>query len=180
MSGFFSEALSPAKLAAIKMQLLPDTLMHVWGCFAGAPSHTFDTSSPYWSLFNAGGSSVDGIARHIAKTLQIETTACWDPGGVHGMDFCFRTSEGVLNCSDRRPGRLPHWLWPESPKVRWITHDATGVGNETTINFLGNRIPATQIRPGQPPAWLTREIPLPTARAKVPSYPACSAARTGI
>ena len=72
--------------------------------------HTFETTDPYWNLFNAGRASVDGVAKHIAKTLRIETTACWDPDGVHGMDFCFRTSKGALNCSNKRPGQLPHWL----------------------------------------------------------------------
>jgi hypothetical protein len=179
MSGFFSDALTSTKLAEIRAQLLPGALMHVWGCFAGAPTHTFDTSDPYWDLFNAGGASVEGIARHLARTLQIETTACRDPGGVHGMDFCHRTAKGRLNCTDRRPGRLPHWLWPESRKVRWITHDPTGAGDETTINFLGTRMPATRIPPGRPPDWLLAEIPVATARATVPPVPTCSAARTG-
>ena len=180
MSGFFSDALTPDKRAEIKARLAPDALMHVWGCFAGAPSHTFDTSDAYWNLFNAGGPSVDGLARHIAKALGINVTACWDPEGIHGMDFCFRTAAGRLNCSDRRPGRLPHWLWPESRKVRWITYDATGVGNETTINFLGTRLSAARIPPGRPPKWLTDEIPLTIANVRPPAFPVCSAAHTGI
>jgi hypothetical protein len=180
MPGFFSHALTSTKLAEIRAQLLPGALMHVWGCFAGAPTHTFDAVDPYWDLFNAGAPPVDGIARHIAKTLQIETTACRDPGGVHGMDFCHRTAKDTLNCTDVRPGRLPHWLWPKSPKVRWITHDPTGAGDETTINFLGTRMPATSIPPGQPPTWLLKEIPITAAEAKIPPFPACSAARTGI
>jgi hypothetical protein len=179
MSGFFSDALAPAKLAAIKSQLAADALMHVWGCFAGAPTHTFDTTDPYWNLFNAGGPPVEGVARHIARTLGIEVTACRDPEGIHGMDFCHRTAKGDLNCSDIRPERLPHWLWPESRKVRWITWDATGASNETTINFLGSRIAATTVPPGRPPKWLTNEIPLAAAKAKQPPLPACSAAFVG-
>jgi hypothetical protein len=177
MSGFFSDALPADKRAKIKARLAPDALMHVWGCFAGAPTHTFDTNDKYWNLFNAGG-SVDGLARHVAKTLEIETTAAHDPGNIHGLDFCFRTSAGRLNCSDKRPARLPHWLWPESRKVRWITYDATGAANETTINFLGERRPAKDIPPGQPPKWLTDEIPLGVAKER-PPFPVCSAKRVG-
>lgn len=180
MSGFFSEALAPAKLAEVKPQLAPDALMHVWGCFAGAPSHTFDTGDAYWNLFNAGGSSVDGLARDVAKTLAIETTACWDPHGIHGMDFCQRTAAAELNCSNVRAARLPQWLWPRSRKVRWITYDRSGTGDEATINFLGDRIPADRIRPGRPPEWLTNEIPLAAATAKPPAFPACSAVRVGV
>jgi hypothetical protein len=180
MSGFFSDALEPPKLAEIKKQLAPDALMHVWGCFAGAPTHTFDTTDPYWNLFNAGGASIEGVARHIARTLGIEVTACRDPEDIHGMDFCFRDAEGTMNCSDARPERLPHWLWPESRAVRWITWDAAGAGDEKTINFLGTRIAATEVSPGRPPKWLTNEIPLAAAKAKQPPFPACSAARIGI
>jgi hypothetical protein len=178
MSGFFSDALAASKRAEIKAQLAPDALMHVWGCFAGAPTHTFDTTDAYWNLFNVGG-AVDGVARHVAKTLEVETTACFDPEGIHGMDFCFRTSTGHLNCSNVRPDRLPHWLWPESRKVRWVTHDATGAANVATINFLGTRLPAEDIAPGRPPKWLTDEIPLAAGKAK-PPFPVCSAARAGI
>jgi len=180
MSGFFSDALEPSKLTEIKNQLTPDTLMHVWGCFAGAPAHTFDRGHQYWNLFNAGAASVEGVARHIARTLEIEVTACWDPAGIHGMDFCFRDAKGTLNCSDVRPERLPHWLWPESRKVRWITWDAAGADGGNTINFLGKRIAATRVPPGRPAKWLTDEIPLAAAKAKQPPFPACSAARIGI
>jgi hypothetical protein len=180
MTGLFRDALPTAKLAQIKSRLASDALMHVWGCFAGAPTHTFDTSSAYWNLFNDGGSSVEGVARDIARTLGIEVTACRDPEDIHGMDFCHRAADGKLNCSDRRPERLPHWLWPESRKVRWVTWNAAGAGDETTINFLGSRIAATSIAPGRPPTWLTNEIPLAAARAKQPSLPACSAAGVGI
>jgi hypothetical protein len=180
MSGFFSDALEPSKLAQIKNQLAPDALMHVWGCFAGAPTHTFDTADSYWNLFNAAAASIEGVARHMARTLGIAVTACRDPDGIHGMDFCFRTATGALNCSDKRPERLPHWLWPESRAVRWITWDAAGAGDEKTITFLGQKIPATRIPPGRPPSWLTDEIPLAIAKAKQPAFPACSAVRVGI
>jgi hypothetical protein len=180
MSGFFSDALDTAKLNEIKSQLRPDTLMHVWGCFAGAPTHTFDTSDTYWNMFNAGGSSVEGLARHVARTLSITATACWDPDGIHGMDFCSRSAAGALNCSDVRPERLPHWLWPESKKVRWVTYDPAGSGDEKTINFLGRAEAATRIPPGRPPKWFTDEIPLPVARSAPPALPACSAVRVDI
>ena len=180
MSGFFTDALSPAVRADIKAQLTPDVLMHVWGCFAGAPSHTFDVSDPYWNIFNSGGAPVDGLARHIAKSLEIQTTACWDPDAIHGMDFCFRTSKGAFNCGDVRPDRLPHWLWPESRKVRWVTYDATGTGDESSINFLGTRVPVTRIPPGRPPTWLTDEIPLNAAKAGKPAFPVCSAAHVPV
>ncbi len=179
MSGFFSDALPASKRAQIKAQLAPDALMHVWGCFAGAATHTFDTGDAYWNLLNAAGAPVDGFARHVARTLEIETTACWDPNGIHGMDFCFRDAKGRLNCSNRRPERLPHWEWPESG-ARWITWDATGVGSEKTINFLGTRVAAAHVAPGRPPKWFTNEIPLAAAKAKLPPFPACSAARVGI
>lgn len=179
MTGLFGDALPPAKLAQIKSRLAPDALMHVWGCFAGAPAHTFDTAVPYWNLFNAGGSSVEGIARDVARTLGIEVTACHDPDGISGMDFCHRAADGKLNCSDKRPERLPHWLWPESRRVRWITWKAAGTSDETTINFLGSRIAATSIPPGRPPKWLTDEIPFAAAKARQPPLPACSAARVG-
>jgi hypothetical protein len=179
ISGFFSDALPASKLADIKAQLAPDALMHVWGCFAGAPTHTFATGDAYWNLFNDGGSSVEGVARHIARTLEIEVTACRDPGGVHGMDFCHRDAAGAMNCTDKRPDRLPQWLWPESSKVRWITWDKTGTSNETTLNFLGSRIAATAVPPGRPPGWLLKEIPVAVAKAKPPALPACSAVGAG-
>jgi hypothetical protein len=180
MSGFFSDALAAGKLSEIKSQLRPDALFHVWGCFAGAPTHTFDRSDSYWNLFNAGAPPVDGLARHVARTLGITATACWDPDGIHGMDFCARCARGVLNCSDVRPERLPHWLWPESKKVRWVTYNPSGVGDEAVINFLGRSEPASRIPPGRPPKWLTDEIPFSVARAAVPSLPACSAVRVPI
>jgi hypothetical protein len=180
MSGFFSDALEPAKLAAIKANLTSDALLHVWGCFAGAPTHRFDTSDSYWNLFNDGKTSVDGLARHVARTLGIEATACHDPEGSAGMDFCFRNSAGKFNCTDSRPERLAHWLWPEAKRVKWITWDATGTGDDTSINFMGKRMPATKIPPGKPPPkWFTDEIPLATSKAKLPTFPACSAAASG-
>ncbi len=179
ISGFFSDALDAAKLADIKRQLAPDALMHVWGCFAGAPTHTFDPDAS-WNLFNDGGTSIEGLARHVARTLEIDVTACRDPGGVHGMDFCHRDAAGTMNCSDKRPDRLPTWLWPESRKVRWITWDKAGGSDETTINFLGSRIAATTVPPGRPPSWLRDEIPVAVAKAKPPVLPACSAVRVGV
>jgi hypothetical protein len=179
ISGFFSETLAPDKLKEIKAQLAPGALMHVWGCFAGAPTHRFDTTDPYWARFNAGRASVDGIALDVAKTLGIETTACWEPEDIHGMDFCFRTDKGAISCANARPGRLPHWLWPRSPKVRWITYDATGSGNEKSINFLGTRVPAARIAPGRPPKWFTNEIPTAVAKKKPSAFPTCSAAPVG-
>ena len=58
--------------------------MHVWGCFAGAPSHTFETADAYWNLFNNGGPAIEGVARHIARTLEIRVTACRDPAACTG------------------------------------------------------------------------------------------------
>jgi hypothetical protein len=179
ISGFFSDALPASKLADVKKRLAPDALMHVWGCFAGAPSHTFETADAYWNLFNNGGPAIEGVARHIARTLEIRVTACRDPGGVHGMDFCHRDAAGAMNCSDKRPDRLPQWLWPESPKVRWITWDPAGASDEKTINFLGSPLAATAIPPGRPPGWLLKEIPVAVAKAKPAAVPACSAARVG-
>jgi hypothetical protein len=122
---------------------------------------------------------MDGLARHVARTLEIEATACWDPEGIHGMDFCFRDAKGSLNCSNVRPERLPHWEWPERG-ARWITWDATGTSNEKSINFLGTRVPAAQVPTGRPPAWFTNEIPLGAAKAKQPAFPACSAVAAGL
>jgi hypothetical protein len=181
MSGFFSDAFEPANLADIRANLAPDALLHVWGCFAGAPAHTFDTADAYWNLFNDGKASVEGVARHIARTLQIEATACHDPRGSAGMDFCTRDPGGKFNCTDKRPERLPHWLWPEAKRVRWITWDSTGTGDDKSINFLGTRIPATTIPPGKPPPkWFTDEVPRATAKAKLPTFPACSADASGV
>ena len=176
VTGFFSDALAPAKLGAIRSQLAPDALMHVWGCFAGAPTHTFDP--PYWDLFNAGASSVDGIARHIARTLRLSTTACWDPAGRSGMNFCHRSQDGRVTCPDLRGRALPHWMWPASARVRWISYDSTGNPDETTINFLGRPTPADRIPPERPPSWFTDEIP--TRVTAAPTFPMCSAVRVGV
>jgi hypothetical protein len=174
ISGFFTDVLNTAALSAIKAQLAPGALMHVWGCFAGAPSHSFNTGDAYWNLFNAGGASVDGIARHIAKSLAIHVTAAWDPKGIHGMNFWYRNAAGKFETS-KRPSHVPQWLWPATKSVRWITYNAAGVGDEKQIQFLGKDMPASNLKPGKPPDWFTREIPIARAKSKLPAPPTCSA-----
>jgi hypothetical protein len=180
MSGFFSDALAPSSLRKIKDQLTGDTLMHIWGCFAGTPEHTFDTTDNYWNLFNAAGAPVHGIARHIAESLEINVTAVLDPQGIGGMNFCFRDTTGKFNCTDERPGRPPHWLWPKRKSVRWITYDPAGKGDEKKINFLGQIISPSKLKPGEPPRWFTKEIPVKRAKTKPRSLPACYPAAVAI
>jgi hypothetical protein len=180
LSGFFSDALEPAKLTAIKSRLAPDAQLHVWGCFAGAPDHTFDTADAYWNLFNPGGAAAEGIAREIARTLGISATAVRDPRNIHGMDFCVRDSSGVFNCSNRRRPLVPTWQWPRGSSVRWVTWDSAGNPDEADILFFGNRIPADRLKPGQPPRWFADEIPLAAARAREPAFPTtCSSVASG-
>jgi hypothetical protein len=171
MSGFF-DILDSSRLAAIKAQLAPEALMHVWGCFAGAPDHTFDRTDPYWDLLNALGAPVPGIARHIARALGIQVTAVRDPAGVHGMNFWYRDQHGTFHTS-RRPQRIPQWLWPTG-SASWITYDPSGTGNQRQINFLGGPVAASRLQPGKPPAWLLAEIPVSVAKRRPSAPPACS------
>ncbi|HEU0302640.1 MAG TPA: hypothetical protein VFR37_24480 [Longimicrobium sp.] len=178
MPGFFTDALDAAKLKTIKDQMADDTLMQVWGCFAGAPQFTFDTSSAYWNLFNNGAASVPGIARDLAKSLGIHVTAVRDPELIHGMDYYYRDEKGDYH-TGRRPDRMPHWLWPSSKKVIWVTYDTAGTPDEKKIRFMDDVLdPASAskgLKAGRPPAWLTKEIPLARAKTKPPAAPACSA-----
>jgi hypothetical protein len=174
MCGFFTDALPAAKLAAIKANLAPGAMMQIWGCFAGAPLHTFDDLT-YWRLFNAAGAPMDGIARHIAKSLGIEVTAVTDPGGIHGMNYWFRDAAGTFQDRKRKP-RMPHWLWPASKKVTWVTWNAAGTANTTSINFMGKATPPKDLPAGRPPAWLTAELPKSMAAKAPPAMAACSAA----
>lgn len=179
LSGFFTDGLTSTKLSQIQAQMATEALMHIWGCFAGARQHTFDTSNPYWNLFNNAGTPVDGIAKHIAKSLKIQVTAVYDPDGIHGTDFCIRDGKtNKIGCPNTRRLAIPTWPWPLSPKVRWITYDAAGNGDETSINFLGTRRSSKDLAPGIPPKWLTNEIPKVTA--KLPAFPACSPAYVSI
>jgi hypothetical protein len=157
VSGFFTDALPPSSLAKIKAQLVPEALMHIWGCFAGAAQHTFDPI-PYWNLFNAAGTPVDGIARHIAKALEISVTAVYDPSGISGMNYWYRDQAGKLYTNER-PARIPQWLWPSAERVRWVTYNAVGNGDEQSIVFLGGIKNSAELKPGRPPTWLINEIP---------------------
>lgn len=172
MTGFFTDALAPSSLATIRGRMAPDTLMHVWGCFAGAAAHTYDTTHDYWKLFNGGAASVHGVARDIARSLGIRVTAGTSP--QQGMLFWYRDSAGTFH-SHKRPARLPQWLWPESA-VEWVTYDAAGTGSKSSIHFLEKPRAPSEIKPGRPPAWLTGEIPLSRARDTPPAFAACSAA----
>lgn len=175
MTGFFTDALAPAKLAVIKANLAPGALMQIWGCFAGAATHTFDTGDAYWNLFNAAGAPVNGIARDIAVSLGIEATAVRDPSGVHGMNYWFRDAAGKFHDRTRK-SRMPHWLWPASKKVVWVTYDATGAANTTSINFMGKATAPSSLPAGKPPSWLTKEIPVKMAAKAPAALPTCSAA----
>lgn len=186
LSGLFTDAMLSTDLAAIKAQFAPGALLHIWGCFAGAPCHTFDASDDYWRRFNrpgvsctsgrlAASGSVDGVARHIARTLGINVTAVHDPRGVHGMTFCHRNAHGAFLCGNVRPARMPHWLWPAAPSVRWITYDATGNGSEPTIRFMGELRTQRELAPGRPPAWLSGEIPPGRATTAPTAPPTCAA-----
>jgi hypothetical protein len=179
MSGFFTDGISAAKLAAIKANLAPGAMMQVWGCFAGAPQHTFDTGDTYWNLFNAAGAPVDGIAKHIARALGIEVTAATDPRGIAGMNYWYRDAAGVFQDSKRKP-RMPHWLWPSMKRVTWVTYDAAGTANTTSINFMGKATAPKDIAPGKPPAWLAKELPVSMGGKAVKALPACSAAFVAI
>jgi len=175
MTGFFTDVLSHTKLEKIKDQLGSDALMHIWGCFAGAPNHTFDRTSAYWNLFNASGIPADGTARHISKALGISVTAVWHPGGIRGTVFWHRDATGrFLSLQATRPARTPQWNWPLAKSVRWITYDRLGNGDERNINFLGKTLPASRLKPGRPPRWFTNEIPIRRAREKPAASPPCS------
>ena len=179
ISGFFTVGLEPAKLATIKSRLAGDAHMHIWGCFAGARAHRFDPD-PWWNRFNPGGAPAEGIARHIARSLGIDVTAVRDPRNTHGMSFCVRDQRGVFNCSNKRRPMVPTWLWPRGSSVRWVTWDRAGNAHETQIRFFGQRIPAARLKPGRPPAWFAREIPVATAKAREPAFPAtCAPAAVG-
>jgi len=175
MSGFFTDGISAAKRATLKGNLAPGAMMQIWGCFAGAPQHTFDTGDSYWNLFNAAGAPVDGIALHIARSLGIECTAVMDPGGIHGMNYWYRDASGVFHDSKRK-SRMPHWLWPGSKKVVWVTYDASGTANKTSINFMGKATPPKDLPAGKPPAWLANELPKSMAAKAPKAMPTCSAA----
>ena len=174
LSGYFTDGISSAKLATLKANLAPGAMMQIWGCFAGAPSHTFDPD-PYWKLFNAAGSPVDGIAKHMAKSLGIECTAVTDPGGIHGMNYWFRDAAGMFQDSKRK-ARMPHWLWPSSKKVEWVTYDSSGTANKTSINFMGKATAPADLKPGRPPAWLAGELSVSMGGKSVKPLPTCSAA----
>lgn len=159
LSGYFNPP-SPMRgsleALVIRQNLMPGALMHVWGCFAGAPQHTFDTTDAYWNVFNEGRTSVDGVARHIAKALQISVTAATHT--THGMNYSYRPANSPVQ-STPRPCRAPQWLWP-SGKARWVTYDSSGTPDFTNINFMGKietlaRIPSA----AHPPAWFIKEIP---------------------
>jgi pimeloyl-ACP methyl ester carboxylesterase len=174
ISGFFTDALPAAKLATLKANLAPGAMMQIWGCFTGAPQHTFDTADTFWNLFNAAGAPMDGIALHIAKSLGIEVTAVTDPGGIHGMNYWYRDASGTFHDSNRK-SRMPHWLWPSSKKVVWVTYDASGNANKTSINFMGKATPPKDLPAGRPPKWLTGELPKSMAAKAPKAMPTCSA-----
>lgn len=173
MSGFFS-ILDKSTLDSIKGQLAPQALMHIWSCYAGAPTHKFDANDAYWNVFNAAGAS-DGIARHIAKSLGMSVTAARDRKGRHGMNFWHRNASGkFLAPHEVRPRRIPQWLWP-AESTRWVTYNAAGTGDEKRINFLGTKVDSTKVPPGKPPPdWLTREIPRAAAKDAPAPSPPCS------
>jgi hypothetical protein len=165
------DVLTPAQRGAIAGRFAPGSMMHIWGCFAGAGAHLFDTNDEYWRLANPPGGRAPGIARHLAQALGIPVTASFHPAGVHGMNFWYRDAIGRLH-TDRRPQRTPQWLWPAGT-ARWITYDAHGTGHERRIIFLGTPTPATRLAPGSPPPWLRAEIPA-MAATNLPAAPACS------
>ena len=80
---------------------------------------------------------------------------------------------GKLVQGTRLKARMPMWLWPFR-SAKWITYDASGRGNEKTILFLGESRPAAEVAAGQPPDWLTQEIPPEVAAARPPAAPACA------
>jgi len=175
MSGFFTDAFDPALLTKIRANLAPGAMMQIWGCFAGARQHTFDTSDRYWNLFNAAGAPVDGIALHIARALGIDVSAAIDVTETHGMNYWFRDEAGKFNGTDKRPARLPQWLWPSRKSVSWITWDSAGKGDTSSINFMGKARPASELRPGRPPGWFTGELPVNLAAGALQTPESCSA-----
>lgn len=179
ISGYFRDALAASVLGDIK--LLPDTLMHIWGCFASAPDYTFDTGDAYWGRFNGGGASVDGIAKDIAKSLAIHVTAVRDPASIHGMNFWIRKSGKIEQTKSKGwSPPLPRWLWPASKKVIWVTYDSTGAAGEKDLHFLGETRTQKELATVGPPAWFTKEIPLAFAKKKATVPSTCSPAYVAV
>jgi hypothetical protein len=169
MSGFF-DILPAPKLAAIKAQLAPASIMHIWGCLAGAPDHIFDRDHEYWDVLNSAGSPVPGIARHVARALGVELTAVLNTAV---MNSWYRVERGRFqrnNCPQRPPGGL----WP-TRSATWVTSDRSVAGNQRQINYMGASVAASRLQPTQPPQWFLNEIPLSRATRRPSAAPACSA-----
>ncbi|MGD8859535.1 MAG: hypothetical protein PVI30_05945 [Myxococcales bacterium] len=156
IAGFFSRALDPKRLAALKAKHTEDASWQIWGCFAGYDQTAFrgigDTHvDRYLKRFNLGQARIDGVAVDIAKSLGVSVTAA---KGAGGLEFWHGTAAGQVVRNDARTAaKKPFWLW-NAAQSTWVTFDSSGALKSQPEIFQIARS-AAQLGAGKPPKWLT-------------------------
>src|SRR6266511_2175652 len=162
IAGFFTNAIDPARLAAIRANHGPGASWQIWGCYAGeSPTRFGDPSLPpplfeYFQRLNLGLAQVDGVAAEIAKRLGVVCTAARDRPGQpeRGLEFWHGTrARTVEKNTTTTPAQMPFWLW-NVPGSEWVSYDSSG-GALPNPQFLGTARTPAELLAGKPPRWLS-------------------------
>jgi len=162
-AGLFSSVLSQWKRMRVRLNFASDAAWMIWGCYAGGASGTHGSGydpgpvKRYFERMNLGASSVDGIAKEIARELRVKCTAATGRGGTEFWHLEKEKKKLVVVKNDEKtPGNLPHWMWGVA-KSHWVTYDSTGA-EETAPYILGSSRSKADLetKDHQPPAWLTK------------------------
>ncbi|MEJ7599008.1 MAG: hypothetical protein WKG01_13960 [Kofleriaceae bacterium] len=162
-AGLFSSVLSWWTRMRLQRKFRSDAAWMIWGCYAGGESATYGSGrnpppvKRYFGRMNLGASSVDGIAKEIARELGVKCTAATGHGGTQFWHLEKREKKLVLVKNDKHThAKLPHWMWGVA-KSHWVTYDKAGNLEEDAYILGLWRSKADLLTEGhEPPAWLTR------------------------